>query len=120
MDISTTFVRLRMCAYAFLFMLLNVFGTLCVHAGLDNVQWVEGEWGYAFAECDACGTEYVVGPVGSLDEAESELEQYFCEDCGYCSWDGNADCAKLHHCEECEKCVDDDDYCEGCLKLKVR
>ena len=102
--------------YAFLFMLLNVFGCLYVHAGIEDVQWVSGEWGYAFAKCDACDSEFEVGPVGSLDEAESELEQYFCEDCGFCSDIGNEVCYLLHHCEECGKCVDDGDYCEGCYE----
>ena len=94
--------------YAFLFMLLNVFGCLYVHAGIEDVQWVSGEWGYAFAKCDACDSEFEVGPVGSLDEAESELEQYFCEDCGFCSDIGNEVCYLLHHCEECGICI------EGC------
>ena len=98
--------------YTFLFMLLNVFGCLCVHAGIDNVEWVDDD--YAGLECDACGAMYFAGPVNSIDDAWSELEQYFCDKCGTCSAEGNDDCFFEHHCVLCWDCVSEGDYCELC------
>lgn len=96
-------------------LLLNVFGSLCVHAVDEgDVEWT-GDWGYAVIECSDCGAMYFAGPVESLDEAWAELQDYFCDDCGYCDDNANYDCWKEHHCALCGDHVDED-YCHLCYE----
>ena len=53
------------------------------------------EWGdnadSASATCPDCGFEYVVYDVESSADAEAALEEYFCPDCGLCSYQGKDD-----------------------------
>ena len=79
----------------------------------DDWEWGD-EDGVAIASCPECGMEYQVEDVHSSSEAESALEEYFCDGCGLCSGEANLDCWVEHHCEGCGSCVDDADICDGC------
>ena len=134
MDISTTFVRLRMCAYAFLFMLLNVFGGLSVHAALDAWDYFDvgiiddddefygfTERGYTsgyYYECDFyCGLVVWVNDVLDPEDAWTYVSEGFCPECGGCNEIADEDCYYEHHCAACGMCFGDDgdgQYCEGC------
>ena len=103
-----------MCAYAFLFVLLNLFCNLNARAVDEgDVEWT-GDWGFAAVECPDCGSMYFAGPVESLDEAWEELKDFFCDECGYCKEIANSSCWYEHHCVISGDCADDD-YCEGCF-----
>ena len=74
-------------------------------------EWGD-EWGEATCECSACGTVYQIFEATDDDDAENQLSEYFCENCGHCNQDGNSDCYEEHHCCACGVCLDDE-YHEG-------
>ena len=51
----------------------------------------------------------------AYDDAQSYLAENFCEDCGGCLLNINACCCILHHCQQCEACIDEP-ACFGCME----
>ena len=84
-------------------------------ASLDYEEITSDGYYSVYYECPYCGFDIKLGAF-DRDVDPSELEDYFCDDCGLC-WD----CAREHaHCEDCDKCLIDEtpalDYCRICHK----
>ena len=101
-----------LCGFVALAALLLLPGT----ARAWDIEWGD-EWGVARAECEDCGYEYEVSDCNSTSEAQEQLQEYFCEGCGFCSKDGNEECWDEHHCQKCGDCLDEGDYHDGYYDL---
>ena len=67
-------------------------------ASLDYEEITSDGYYSVYYECPYCGFDIKLGAF-DRDVDPSELEDYFCDDCGLC-WD----CAREHaHCEDCDK-----------------
>ena len=111
-------------AVSLLLVLVMVFSAIPVtaphvHAADFDWEWVDGEHGTAEAQCPDCGMTYQVTDCETSSDAESALEEFFCDGCGYCAYEGNDECWVKHHCEGCGKCVDEADCCNGCWLNEV-
>ncbi|MBR4129765.1 MAG: Ig-like domain repeat protein [Bacteroidaceae bacterium] len=82
-----------------------------LHAHAWDWEWTD-TWGEAVATCGECGAEYTIYAESSA-EAEEAAADLFCDDCGSCLQDVNADCYREHHCQYCSNCIDNGEYHEG-------
>ncbi len=109
--------------------ILAILTLLLLHTGMafawePDDYWVHESYAdgegtvYLCFACEECGARY--GEEQDYDpfteyasdiwsEIEDNLMENFCEECGYCSENGNDECYKSHHCTDCGACLDDDE-----------